>query len=152
MYFITTIDSKHDDTRCVGYFKHFEEAERAVLRNSFDICETCYDYVTIENIEEGIYQYDFQPKWYKWNNNKYDDFTALSALLESTGALYLPGAGYREVTSGKMKVKSINSNGNYWLSTYNSDIAAYCWFISGSTGIDAKIKARSLGLNVRLVR
>ena len=87
-----------------------------------------------------------------WNNNKYDDFTALSALLESTGALYLPGAGYREVTSGKMKVKSINSNGNYWLSTYNSDIAAYCWFISGSTGIDAKIKARSLGLNVRLVR
>ena len=70
MYFITTIDSKDDDTRCVGYFKHFEEAERAVLRNSFDICETCYDYVTIENIEEGIYQYDFQPKWYKWNNDK----------------------------------------------------------------------------------
>lgn len=87
-----------------------------------------------------------------WDNNKFDDFEDLNELLESTGALYLPGAGYREVTSGLMKVKSINSNGNYWLSTYYSDAAAYSWYISGSTGIDVKGKARSLGFNVRLVR
>ena len=87
-----------------------------------------------------------------WNNNKYDNYDALAVLLESTGALYLPGAGCREITNGAMKVKSVNSNGNYWLSTYSSDVAGCYWYISGSNGIDTKAKARSVGLNVRLAR
>jgi ABC-type sugar transport system, permease component len=87
-----------------------------------------------------------------WNNNKFDDFTALATFLESNGAIYLPAAGYHEVTSGKMKVKSINSGGYYWLSTYYSNVAACCWYISGSSGIDVKFKARSLGYSVRLAR
>ena len=87
-----------------------------------------------------------------WNNNVYSNFTALEALLESTGALYLPGAGYREVTSGLMKVKSINSSGNYWLSSCGSNITGDIWYVSGSSGLDVKIKSRSLGFNVRLVR
>jgi hypothetical protein len=87
-----------------------------------------------------------------WNNNRFDDFTALATFLESNGAIYLPAAGYHEVTSGKMKVKSINSGGYYWLSTYYSDVAACCWYISGSSGIDVKFKARSLGYSVRLAR
>lgn len=66
MYFITTIDSKDKDTRCVGYYSTFEQAEKAVISNMFDICETCYDYAVIENIPEGIYQYDFNPTWYKY--------------------------------------------------------------------------------------
>ena len=68
MYFITTIDSKKDDTRCVGYYSIFEKAEEAVLENTFDIYETCYDYAIIENIPEGIYHYDEKPVWYKWND------------------------------------------------------------------------------------
>lgn len=68
MYFITTIDSKDDDMRCVGYFKTFEQAEYAVFHNTCDIWETCYDYVVIENIKEGLYEYDYNAQWYKWNN------------------------------------------------------------------------------------
>lgn len=69
MYFITTIEIKKGDvkdTRCVGYFKTFEEAEQAVIKNACDIWETCYDYAVIENIKEGLYQYDFHPTWYKY--------------------------------------------------------------------------------------
>lgn len=70
MYFITTIETKKGDvkdTRCVGYFKTFEEAEQAVIKNACDIWETCYDYAVIENIKEGLYQYDFNPTWYKYH-------------------------------------------------------------------------------------
>lgn len=70
MYFITTIETKKSevsDTRCVGYFNTFEKAENAVLYNSCDIWETCYDYAVIENIPEGLYQYDFHPTWYKYH-------------------------------------------------------------------------------------
>ena len=68
MYFITTIDSKEDDTRCVGYYSSFEKAEEIVLDNVFDICETCYDYAIIECVPEGLYEYDDKPVWYKWND------------------------------------------------------------------------------------
>ena len=68
MYFITTIDSKDGDQRCVGYYSSFEKAEEVVLDNIFDICETCYDYAVIENIPEGLYQYDQNAIWYKWND------------------------------------------------------------------------------------
>ena len=68
MYFITIIDSKDNDKRCVGYFDTFEKAEEAVLDNACDINETCYDYCVIENVPEGLYQYDFKPTWYKWND------------------------------------------------------------------------------------
>lgn len=67
MYFITTVDSKGQDRRCVGYVKTFEEAEEIVTKNVCDIWETCYDYAVIENIQEGLYQYDFHPTWYKWH-------------------------------------------------------------------------------------
>ena len=68
MYFITTIDSKDNDMRCVGYYSTFEKAEEAVLDNACDIWETCYDYCVIENVEEGLYQYDQNPVWYKWDD------------------------------------------------------------------------------------
>lgn len=28
------------------------------------------NYVVIENIPEGIYNYDFKPQWFEWNKNK----------------------------------------------------------------------------------
>lgn len=70
MYFITTIDSKDGDTRCVGYYSTFEKAEKAILNNACDIWETCYNYCVIENIKEGLYQYDQEPIWYEWNKIK----------------------------------------------------------------------------------
>lgn len=72
MYFISTIDTVDDDTRCVGYFSSFADAEKVVLNNICDIWETCYDLVVIEHIQEGLYQYDPHAKWYKWNTDKYE--------------------------------------------------------------------------------
>ena len=68
MYFISTIDSKDNTTRCVGYFTTFDRAEEAVLDNACDIWETCYDYAVIENLGEGLYQYDQNAVWYKWDD------------------------------------------------------------------------------------
>lgn len=68
MYFITSVSE--DDTRCVGYYSDFEKANVAVESNSYDLNEAgCYPYVVIENIKEGIYQYDFNPVWYKYNKD-----------------------------------------------------------------------------------
>lgn len=71
MYFITTIQLKDGQlgyTRCIGYFKTFEKAEYIVLNNVGDIEETIYNYCVIENIPEGVYQYDQNAKWYKFND------------------------------------------------------------------------------------
>ena len=53
-----------------GYYDKFKDAEAAVLRNAFDICETCYDYCIIENIPIGIYMYDLNANWYKYDKEK----------------------------------------------------------------------------------
>ena len=71
MYFITTVQIKDEQlgyTRCIGYFKTFEKAEYIVLNNVGDIEETIYNYCVIENIPDGIYQYDQNAKWYKFND------------------------------------------------------------------------------------
>ena len=36
-----------------------------MLGNEGDIFETLYNYAVIEKIEEGLYQYDTEPKWYQ---------------------------------------------------------------------------------------
>ena len=85
MYFVTTVDTSIDDTRCVGYFKTFKEAEDIVLNNTCDIWETCYDLVIIENIPEGLYQYDLDAKWYKWNDKdkQYEKLDTKPKMYES---------------------------------------------------------------------
>lgn len=68
MYFITTIQEKNGkikDSRCVGYLKSEYEAVRIVTNNSYDIFENLYNYVVIEKLEEGIYQYDQNPQWFE---------------------------------------------------------------------------------------
>lgn len=70
MYFITMIEIKNgeiNDTRCVGYVASLDKAKEILENNECDICETCYNYATIENIPEGIYQYDTSPIWFKFN-------------------------------------------------------------------------------------
>ena len=72
MYFITSINP--DDTRCVGYVSTLEEAKDIVENNRYDLYEAgCYPWVVIEHIREGIYQYDFHPIWFEYNEitNKY---------------------------------------------------------------------------------
>jgi len=59
MYFLTTFEELSYDeygwdfgtTRTIGYFKILEDAQRRVINNECDICETIYDYAIIEKIE-----------------------------------------------------------------------------------------------------
>lgn len=72
MYFITSVSK--DDSRCVGYISSLDEAKYIVENNKYDLNEAgCYPHCVIENIREGIYQYDFHPLWYEYNEetNKY---------------------------------------------------------------------------------
>lgn len=77
MYFITSVYPKSDGygTRCVGYLSDKEKAINAVINNACDIYEAgAYPYAIIEYIEEGFYQYDFEPLWFKYNrkSEQYD--------------------------------------------------------------------------------
>ena len=70
MYFVTTINVENDEikeSRCIGYFDTYEEAENIVLNNMFDIHELLYNYALIEAIPSGAYQYDENPHWFIWS-------------------------------------------------------------------------------------
>ena len=70
MYFITSVypSSNGYGTRCVGYLTNKEKAIDAVKSNACDLYEAgAYPYAVIEYIEEGLYQYDFKPIWFKYN-------------------------------------------------------------------------------------
>ena len=70
MYFITSISEKHG-YRCVGYVSKLEDAVDIVENNKYDLWEAgYYPYAVIENVEEGIYQYDLNPLWFKYNMEK----------------------------------------------------------------------------------
>lgn len=70
MYFITSISEKHG-YRCVGYVSALEEAIDIVENNRCDLWEAgYYPYAVIENIAEGLYQYDQSPLWFKYNIEK----------------------------------------------------------------------------------
>ena len=76
MYFITTMSPK--STRCVGYVSSAEEAVNIVKNNSCDLNEAgYYPYAVIENVAEGIYQYDSNPFWFKYNDetDEYEEST-----------------------------------------------------------------------------
>ena len=69
MYFITSISEKHG-YRCVGYVSKLEDAIDIVESNSGDLNEAgYYPHAVIENVEEGIYQYDQNPIWFKFNED-----------------------------------------------------------------------------------
>lgn len=77
MYFITSVypNTNGYGTRCVGYLSSKEDAINAVINNACDIYEAgAYPYAVIEHIEEGFYQYDFEPTWFEYNRetNKYE--------------------------------------------------------------------------------
>ncbi len=99
-----------------------------------------------------------------WNNNHYElnnpnssnvDFTSntISAtvwanMLEANGAVFLPAAGYREVTA----VRYVGSFVRYWSSSYYDGSASYdLYFYNGNLSTEGK-NFRDFGHSVRLVR
>ena len=80
---------------------------------------------------------------------EYQTFSSLEwSMLEASGAVFLPAAGYRYCSGG---VSSVGSYGNYWSSMPNgSDDAYYLFFYSDRVGIN--YDNRCDGVSVRLVR
>ena len=71
MYFVSTIN-KHRGIRTVGYFSKYEDALEVVTKNYGDIYEEgYYPYALIENVPEGLYKYDTEPQWFKWDIDGY---------------------------------------------------------------------------------
>lgn len=53
--------------RTFGYYKTFEKAENAVLKNVCDICEGAYyKYIVIEAVTDGVYPFALELEWYTW--------------------------------------------------------------------------------------
>lgn len=74
MYFVTTLKILNNEIvrkRTVGFSSNLELLENALNCNSCDIYECgYYNYAVIESIEEGFYNYDLNPSWFKWDNEK----------------------------------------------------------------------------------
>lgn len=62
--------AKKHTTRCFGYFKDKEVAIEAVKDNVADMWETMYDYIVIEEIDEGIHSFAEVVGWFKYNKEK----------------------------------------------------------------------------------
>lgn len=71
------------------------------------------------------------------------------ASFEAAGCVFLPAAGYRDVTS----VSNVGSNGYYWSESYNGRSYAFCvLFNSNHLDVTNSSMARCYGSSVRLVR
>jgi hypothetical protein len=66
--------------KAVGWFKDFNEAEKAVLNNTTDLYETCHNYAVIETLPPGIKKIPLQKTFYKikppvyQENEKHDTY------------------------------------------------------------------------------
>lgn len=93
MYFITAmtniidINTKFDSkeykehsTRCFGFYNSKKDAIKSVKCNNCDMWETIYDYIVIEEIEEGIHPYAEVVGWFKYNQetNSFDPIENVS--------------------------------------------------------------------------
>ena len=80
-----------------------------------------------------------------WEGNNYsaDDF----ALMQSSGAVFLPAAGYRDRTS----VYYVGSSGHYWSASHSGSGYAYSLYFNDNL-LETNYNGRYFGLSVRLVR
>ena len=68
--------------------------------------------------------------------------------LEAHGAVFLPAAGYREVTT----VNNVGALGLYWSSSYTDATRAYCAYFTSASLNPTYSFFRNYGFSVRLVR
>ncbi len=89
-------------------------------------------------------------------NGNYND-NIISAIdwtniFETNGAVFLPAAGYRHVSSGEMVVTNVNSYGHYWSAMGNGNNCAYhLFFVYFNTNTSVSNFERHMGFSVRLV-
>lgn len=106
-----------------------------------------------DNWNTSVYELNYTNRGdapYTINNITIEDW----ALLESSGAVFLPAAGYRYGTS----VSYLGSEGSYWWSGYYDNRRAYRLSFNStnlssfSNSNSAYTNNRYYGLSVRLVR
>ena len=77
VYTVTTLAKLEDsglgvadtgETRCVGWYSEFAEAELAVLENRCDLYEAGgYPYAVVETVEEGLYPSGMPRRFYRYD-------------------------------------------------------------------------------------
>jgi len=55
------------NSRCVGYYTNFADADEDVKNNNLDIHEYTYTYAVIEKMEEGLYPLAKERWFYEWD-------------------------------------------------------------------------------------
>ena len=60
----------YGESRVVGFYTDYADAQKAVKNNVCDIHETSYDFACIEKVKEGIYSPGMLMEWYKYNPDK----------------------------------------------------------------------------------
>jgi hypothetical protein len=74
MFLLTAITKPESfglpDRRCFGFFGTFEKAQTAVDNNTGNMRECLYEYLVIEEINEGIHPHVIKEWWNKWSENK----------------------------------------------------------------------------------
>lgn len=96
-YFITghtNLELSNPDeilSRTYGYYRSLEKAIDTVTHNYLDIREDVYNYVTIDEVCEGIYQGSNKTMFFKWNKelNKYVEVEEPSGGLKLNNMSYL---------------------------------------------------------------
>jgi len=56
--------------RCFGWFMNLKDAQKAVVCNKSDLHEYLYEYMVIEEVQEGIFCKITQEIWYRWHDRK----------------------------------------------------------------------------------
>lgn len=82
IYVITTFEKWPTDkdpfdygcSRSPGFYYTFEDTEDSVINNVCDIWETCYTYAQITKMHPGMYGYEGENWYYKYNieSGKYE--------------------------------------------------------------------------------
>ncbi len=88
---------------------------------------------------------DFNPSLVSWMSNEYTQ--AQWAEIESSGAVFLPIAGRRDVK----QVENVTEKGFYWSASSNDNTTALCFMIN-ETAVGASPTPSKYGCSVRLVR
>ena len=70
------------NSRVVGFYHNFEDADESVKTNSCDINEYSYDYALVEKVNPGLYPKTIVMQYYKFNYNKriYEPIAVLEEL------------------------------------------------------------------------
>ncbi len=73
---ISTGSADYGESRVVGFYTNYADAQKVLDGNICNVHETHYEYACIERAEEGIYQSGRLMGWYQYDKDK-DSYTPI---------------------------------------------------------------------------